>query len=183
MRTFVAICLPQVAVAALHRVPRPPLAGIRWTTPAQWHVTVAFLGELGPDQVALATSALRTLGAPGADAGAPAPGAPPQAVLGPATEVLHRQVLCVPVEGLDHLAGQAAAALRAAGFDLERRPFRGHVTLARARGRTRVPAALAGAAVGGRFEVHELVVMESTLGGQGSRYRAVARVPVAGAGG
>jgi RNA 2',3'-cyclic 3'-phosphodiesterase len=55
MRLFVAILPPPTAVAELaavlaplHRLPHA--GGLRWTTPAGWHFTLAFLGEV-PDPV------------------------------------------------------------------------------------------------------------------------------------
>ncbi len=169
MRVFVAAELPAAAREALGALARPGIEGLRWARPEQWHVTIAFLGEVEPAAVASVGAALRCSVA-----------SPARARLGPATALLGRSILCVPVTGLDMLAASVASALRAKGFEIEERPFRGHVTLARARGRRSVPPSLRGAAVEATGDVDCLVVMESSPEKGGSRYEALERVPLSG---
>jgi RNA 2',3'-cyclic 3'-phosphodiesterase len=169
MRVFVAAELPPGARAAVDALARPGIEGLRWSRPEQWHVTMAFLGEVEPATVASVGVALRGSGAP-----------PGRARLGPATALLGRSILCVPVTGLDVVATRVAHALRAEGFEIEERPFRGHVTLARARGRRSVPPSLRGAAIEATWEVDRLAVMESRPGEGGSRYEVLEHVPLPG---
>jgi 2'-5' RNA ligase len=153
VRLFVAVAPPTEVldrVASLHRPERP---GVRWTRPDQWHVTLVFLGEVAdPDPLAAALDA--------------APLAPATAVLGPAVATLGRRVLQVPVAGLDDLAAAVHRAVPPARPDA--RPFRGHLTLARA-DRARL-GDLAGEPVEGRFAVEDVRIVRSHLGGGGPRY-------------
>ncbi len=105
MRLFVAVWPPESVVEMLLGFERPDVAGVRWTTELQWHVTLRFLGEVedpGPVVDALG-------GVPG---GLRAEGVGEvRATLGPTSAwFAGRQVLQVPVAGLDALA---AAVLEA----------------------------------------------------------------------
>jgi 2'-5' RNA ligase len=82
-------------------------------------------------------------------------------------------VLCLPVGGLDALAGAVVAATADLGQPPEDRPFRGHLTVARARrGGLRGLPRLALAA---RWPVTELTLVASTLGREGARYEVLER--------
>ena len=48
-RLFVAVWPSADVLDALERLPRPPLAGARWTTRRQWHVTVRYFGVVDID--------------------------------------------------------------------------------------------------------------------------------------
>ncbi len=156
MRLFVAVVPHEPVLAAVAALDRPEAPGVRWTTRDQWHVTLRFLGEVeDPDPVATALD----------DAAL----APATATLGPRVTALGRGVLVVPVAGLDALAGAVVAATAGIGRPAGDRPFRGHLTLARARRGASVRA-LAGAAVAGTFPVDEVRLVRSRLGPGGSRY-------------
>ncbi|MBC8365362.1 MAG: hypothetical protein H8E59_10210, partial [Actinobacteria bacterium] len=58
VRLFVAVWPSDELVSALAALPRPEAAGLRWTRPDQWHVTLRFLGEADPDEAAVALGAL-----------------------------------------------------------------------------------------------------------------------------
>jgi 2'-5' RNA ligase len=157
-------------VEALAALDRPPDPAVRWSRPEAWHVTVRFLGGVAPDDVASVAGAL------GALRSVPAP----TAELGPATRRLGRSVLMVPVAGVDGVAAAVDDALASVGIRPAERPFTGHLTVARARGRAALPRGLAGAAVAGRWLVDEVTLVESTLqGARGSRYTVLERVPLA----
>ena len=157
-------------VRALHALDRPDVASVRWTGPEAWHVTLRFLGGVAPDDVpsvAGALGALRTVPAVVAE-------------LGPVTRRLGRTVLMAPVAGLEPVADAVDEALAEVGVAPEARPFRGHLTVARSRGRAPLPRGLAGAALAARWVVDEVTLVESTLGGaRGSRYSVLERVPLA----
>lgn len=164
MRLFVAVRPPEAVLDVVAALPRPPRQGVRWTPRSQWHVTLRFLGEV--DDPAPVVAAL--------DA---APLAGGEATLGPRVEALGRGVVVVPVAGLDELAAAVAAATGAWGRPPEARPFRGHVTLARA-GRRSVRD-LVGAPVSARFPVREVVLVRSRLGQRGAHHEDLHARPLA----
>ena len=65
-RLFVAVWPPSGVVDALRPLVVPGEPGVRWVTPEQWHVTLRFLGDADPDEVA---TALRAAALPAAEAG------------------------------------------------------------------------------------------------------------------
>jgi RNA 2',3'-cyclic 3'-phosphodiesterase len=154
-RLFVAVWPPADVLDRLDALPRLPLAGARWTTRPQWHVTLRFLG---PVDVRVATAALDHLAA-----------APTTAVLGPRPRRLGKSVLMVPVAGLDDLAAAVADATDGLGEPGEH-PYRGHLTLARARLGS-VPAL--DVDVEATWPVEEVALVESHLHPAGARYDTV----------
>ena len=120
-RLFVAVWPPGDALDALVALPRPTIPGLRWTDPRRLHVTMRFLGE------AEEAEAVAALG------GARLPAA--HVTLGPGVERLGRGVLVVPAAGLEDLASAIVAATARIGQPPPDRPFAGHVTVARYRGR------------------------------------------------
>jgi len=179
VRLFVAADLPGAVVPLVAGVARPAAREVRWTTPAQWHVTLRFLGEVPPAQLAGPEgllAALDTVRGRLAASGA----LPVSAALGPAAAWFPgRQVLQVPVAGLEALATAVLEVTRAFGAPADH-AFRGHLTLARTRGRARGPAALAGAALSAAWEVPEAVLYASVpQGREGPRYDPVHRVSLA----
>jgi 2'-5' RNA ligase len=174
VRLFVAVLPPAPVIDSLQALPRPDVRPVRWTTPSQWHVTVRFLGEVGdPSEVVEAvTGAVGSVGATAVEA-----------TLGPVTAWFPgHHVLQVPVAGLDDLAARVRAATSRWGAPDER-PYSGHLTLGRTRGREAPPHGLDGAPISVGFAVHGVSVMESELDPTGARYRVVATVPLAGADG
>lgn len=169
MRLFVAVWPPADVVASLAALPRPDVAGLRWTSPEQWHVTLRFLGEAGAEE---AVAAFRAIEAPGEVT----------AELGPVTGRFGRRVLHVPVGGLGQLAAATVAATAGVGEPPPDRPFAGHLTLARARDRRGVDLRpLSGVPVGGRWPVEELTLVASRLGGRSpARYEVVEILPLGG---
>jgi 2'-5' RNA ligase len=154
-RLFVAVWPPPNVVEMLAALPRYPLAGARWTTEKQWHVTLRFLGDV---DAAAATAALDRLSA-----------APCRAVLGPRPGRLGRDVLVVPVAGLDDLAAAVHEVMDGMGPG-GRFPYRGHLTLARA-GKGALPRL--DAPVVGEWEVDRVTLVESQLHPAGARYTTV----------
>lgn len=164
VRLFVGVWPPEPVRVLLAHLPRPEEPGLRWTTEEQWHVTAVFLGDVD-------AAALPALGhALDRAAAVVPPGL--IATMGPATGLLGRQVLCVPVAGLDPLADAVRAAV-APLCQLEARPFRGHLTLARVRGRRRVPPALSGLPLAAEWRVDDFSLVASTLDPGSARYRTL----------
>jgi 2'-5' RNA ligase len=167
-RLFVAVWPPPSLVARLRELDRPVRPGLRWTTEDQWHITVRFLGSVDADtqdrlQVLLGSVTAQL--------------EPVEASTGPGPRALGRTVWVLPVEGLGTLAARVASVTRQVGEPPPERPFRGHITLARARR----PAALggldtlAGGQIGERWRVTEITLVQSDLRPQGARYQVVGR--------
>ncbi len=165
MRLFVAVWPPDELVAQLLSLPRTEVAGLRWSTREQWHVTLVFLGEVR--EVAEAVAAFRSIRLPPR----------PVATAGPRTAVLGRRVLQLPVAGLEPVAKATRAAMKRVGAERPRKEFSGHLTLARAR--ATVPASVAEKVattpIVSRWEVDEVTLVASTLRRQGSLYEVIDR--------
>lgn len=161
-RLFVAVWPPDEVLEVVAALPRPEERGVRWSRPDQWHVTLRFLGEV--EDVGDAVAALGRVVAPSA-----------AATMGPVTEVLGRSILVAPVAGLDEVARAVVAATGEVGRPPERRPFHGHLTLARGK-RPGAVRRLAGEPCAASWTVDEVVLVESHLGPEAARYEVVARV-------
>jgi 2'-5' RNA ligase len=131
VRLFFAIELPSAVRSALAQLRSSSDSAYRWVDAEQIHVTLAFLGEQPSDSLprlevvgAAAAAASRAarlqLGEPGSFGPRRAP-----------------RVLWIGLDGdvaaLLALQSRLAAGLKEAGFPLEDREFRPHVTLARRR--------------------------------------------------
>lgn len=145
MRLFVAVVPPAPVRSALAALARPARGDVRWTPAANLHVTLRFLGDA--DEVAVA----------GALDGAVLPRA--TASIGPEVVELRRGLAVAPVAGLAGLAATVVEATAAVGRAPPDRPFRGHVTLARVRGRG--PTPLVGTPVEHRFVATEVALLAS----------------------
>ena len=132
LRLFVALPVPPAqraevgAAVAATRSELRNLPGLRWPPPERWHVTLAFLGSV--DERSL----------PGLDErlGRAARRAAPIAVRVEGAGRFDGRVLWVGVQGdaavLRSLAAAVAAAARRMGIDVDDRPLRPHLTVARA---------------------------------------------------
>lgn len=173
MRLFVAVWPSAEVRRHLRAIDRPDLDGVRWTPEERWHITLRFLGEV--DDAAPVVEAVTA-----ARAGV----VPPMAELGERVEQLGA-VAAVPVAGLDDLAATVIAATAPMGQPPDDRPFHGHVTVARARGRARLPASVAGRpavspdAAGRSWTVATVDVVRSVLGPD-HRYETLASVALGG---
>ena len=168
-RLFIAV-RPSVAAADLvDRVPRPEVPRVRWLPREQWHVTLQFLGDAEPDEVAAALVA------------APWGRVPPVDVtLGPVTEVLGEGVVMVPAAGCDALVDRVVAATGRLGRESEDRPFVGHLTLGRFRDEP--PAGSIGTPISAAFLVDEVLLVASQTRPEGAVHEVVARFPLLGEG-
>ena len=167
MRLFVGVRPSDDVLDLIADLPRRAQAGLRWTTRDQWHVTLRFLGEI--EDPAVVVDALD-----GADAGFVAC----EATIGPMVETLSRQVVALPVAGLDDVAAAVIEATRTLGRPPEDRPFRGHLTLARlarsARGSARrLAGGIVGRPLSARFTASDVRVVRSHLGRGGAHYEDV----------
>jgi 2'-5' RNA ligase len=171
VRLFIAVWPSPAVLELLAALDRPALPSVRWTDAAAWHVTLRFLGEVDDAGAAAVTDAVRA-----ASAGAAAC----EATMGPATTRLNRSILTVPVAGLDAVAAAVIDATRDLGEPPGDRPFAGHITLARGRGRRPVPPSLAGRPVAATWTVRELTLERSHLGPGGPRYETLEALALTG---
>ncbi len=165
MRLFVAVYPSAPAVDSL-RAALPRDDALRWTPAEQWHLTLVFLGEVAEDRVPELRERLGR---------AASRSTPMQLGFGAAgtfpKQARHGRVLWSAVTGdvdeLTRLAERCAAAARRTGVTVEDRPFRAHLTLARARqptaDMTADVAALADYA-GPGWPAEEVVLVRSHLG-------------------
>ncbi len=184
MRLFLALELPPETLATLadlrSRLPRT-VPGWRWVRPEGVHLTLRFLGEVdearesasrvGWRQAANGVSSFRfKLSRIGCF---PERGRP---------RVLYVGVdECGTAGRLNNLASSLEQAARSAGFPAERRPFRAHLTLARAL-RGQRPARPRDTTVdgGNAVRVDSVSLVESHLESTGARYTVRSRFPLAG---
>jgi 2'-5' RNA ligase len=164
---FVAVWPTDEILDAIAALPRPEVAGLRWTTRDQWHVTMRFLGSV--DDVDGAVAAVGSIEAAACDV-----------EVGPAVGRFGKRILHVPTYGLDAIAAATIAATSHVGEPPEDRAFKGHLTLARSRRGDTDLRSLAGTAISGRWRADEVTLVRSHLGGSGARYEVIERVPLAG---
>lgn len=181
MSLFVAVRPDDAAVEDLQHVVEsvrrlPAARDLRWQPPSQWHVTLAFLGE--PDDDVAEEVAERLTGL----ADRPPVGGLTLAGAG----CFGRQVLWMGLAEDDALAGlralQAAIAprLRGSGASVDRRSWRPHLTVARARhGDARPAAAVLEGYRGPHWDVDEVLLVQST-GGPRPDHRVAASVRLSG---
>ena len=183
VRTFVAIELPAGLRDALGSIPAaaslPAGTSVRWTPPENLHLTLRFLGDTPEEQLPPLADALDAVaaGAASFELELGAAGAFPEA--------RNARVLWVGLDDADRrlrrLRNQVEAAVRGLGWKREGRRFQPHLTLARLRRPTRLPA-------GGwietvprcRFAVEEVSLVRSTLKPAGAEYDVLHRAPLAG---
>ena len=185
-RTFIALPIPETQRTRLGRLQgllAPDLPGVRWVTPDQFHLTLAFLGDvpdldLAPVCLAVGEAAakfsrmtlnLQSLGA------FPDPERP--------------RTLWVGLAGPDHdrmieLQAAIAEAVAAQGYPAEGDRFTPHITLGRLR-----PAKDGGGDVlkqvahfrtwsAGNFEATQVLSYASTLAPEGPSYMTLASSPL-----
>ena len=136
-------------------------------------MTLRFFGEIDVDEGVVAGQAV---------AEAAKLAAPATAELGPAVAKLGRNVLQVPVSGLEALAHALVARSAEIGQPPSPRPFSGHVTLARNRGKASLEGVV-GEAVSGRWTVEEIALVASVSSGRpgvANSYDVVATFPLEG---
>ena len=165
MRLFVAVWPSEEVLEAIAALPRPEVAGLRWTTRDQWHVTMRFLGSV--DDADEAMGAVRSIEAPACDV-----------TVGPVVGRFGKRILHVPTHGLDAVAAATVAATAHVGEPPADRAFQGHLTLARSRRGDTDLRSLEGTAISGGWRAAEVTLVRSHLGGSGARYEVIERVPL-----
>ena len=186
MRAFIAIDLPpavRTALADLQQKLKQTGLNARWVNPKNIHLTLKFLGEIEPGNVAEISTAIKTAAAKHTPFSLTASG------IGVFPNMRKARVLWAGLsEGVAELIDlqkDLDGALASCGFERENRPFRGHLTLARFRDRVN-PAKLetalkeVGGARAGQWSVDDLVLFQSDLQPSGPIYTKLAVHPLQG---
>jgi RNA 2',3'-cyclic 3'-phosphodiesterase len=167
VRLFVAVDLPgrvrqhlEAGIASL----RASMDGWRWTPSEQWHLTLAFLGEVDDGRLPELTRRM------GMAARRHEPFELSLAGMGAFNSLRRARILWVGAggdrESLTRLADSVSAGARRAKITLEERRYRPHMTL----GRRRAPADVSDLLDAGRdyggpsWTVDEFVLVQSHLG-------------------
>ncbi|MEV4940419.1 RNA 2',3'-cyclic phosphodiesterase [Streptomyces zaomyceticus] len=176
VRVFIALAPPDEAKEELERELIPAYEaypGMRWNRVEDWHITLAFLGELPIGTVPLLRPPLAELAASRRPVELALRGG------GQFDERVLWSGIDGDVEGLHRLATDVRTVVRECGIAFEDRPLRPHLTLARARrddpsSVVDVAAALAGFS-GRRWPAERLHLVGSNFGrGPGPiRYRDI----------
>lgn len=185
MRLFVAVDPPAAAIAHLRERLPETTDRLRWTDPAQWHLTLTFCGEVDERTTErlverLSRAATRhppmTLSLAGAGA-----------FSRPARAHALWVGLAGETEAVGKLAASTSAAARRCGIGVETRRFRPHLTIARASPPADVRDVLSAFSSydGPEWTATDLHLVRSTLGartvherigtwplGRGPRYQA-----------
>jgi len=156
--------------------------GLRWSAPESWHITLQFLGSTTEEQYACVAARLAEIRS-----------APVRVRLGGVGIFERAGIFHVEVELTDELVAlqqKVTAHTIPCGFEMEDRPYRPHITLARAKGD-------AGRGDAGRrqlkkikervkaqpqfspFTAREFLLYESHLGAGGSKYEVRGRFALA----
>jgi 2'-5' RNA ligase len=179
-RAFVAVRPPDAALDAVEEVAASelaPIAGARWTTREQRHLTLQFLGNHADiDAVGAA------LGALAIGAGAVALGG-----VGAFPSARRARVLWVGVASgtafLAQLAASVGVLLAPLGHEPEAREYHPHLTLARFKAPTDLRDTIdpdPHGSIGAPFAVDEVVLYESTARSTGAQYTVRAVVSLSG---
>jgi len=181
-RTFLAIDLPEPVRQALQHARPQRAVGVRPVRENQLHLTLHFLGEVHNDQLPVLLDAMKAIQFAAFELTIAGIGRfPPR---GQATVVWAGLTTS---DALQSLHQQIGTALLNAGFRVERRRYRPHVTLARLTPETppevvdRFLIAQAGLALPD-VPVNQFTVYESRKTPNGSEHVSLARVPAAGSG-
>jgi RNA 2',3'-cyclic 3'-phosphodiesterase len=190
-RVFIAVPLPDPALAEVTAIiesvrgaANPDVRDVRWVRLDGLHLTIRFIGLVAEDRLAAIEAVLDRVAASAVPfevaiegAGAfPAAGRPRALWLG----------VSAGQENLAGIAGALNQELAAIGLEPDDRPYRGHLTVARAdgiRSGTDVARKLVDAAAGLRttFTAKELVLFQTISGGGPARYEPLRTAVLAGA--
>ncbi|HEY5541957.1 MAG TPA: RNA 2',3'-cyclic phosphodiesterase [Candidatus Binatia bacterium] len=183
IRAFIAVTLDSKVIdqiaAASHQL-RPEITGVRWVTPANFHLTLKFLGSIDDAAIEPIGATLReqlrlfprfTINAKGLGV-FPGPKRP--------------RVLWVGLTGdrLVSLASRVESALRPLGFTPEGRKFTPHLTIGRWRDADRAPKSLGRqlenwqARDFGTSNVESVKLIQSMLKPEGASYNYLITVPL-----
>ncbi|UCD89736.1 MAG: RNA 2',3'-cyclic phosphodiesterase [Desulfobacterales bacterium] len=132
IRSFIAIKLPDSIIAAIREIQEDIRANgfkLRWVRPENIHLTLKFLGDITEGGIENVTTAIYNSVKPYAPLSLCAKG------IGVFPGIKRPRVVWIGVAGqiesLIGLQGRLEEALELLGFEKEKRPFKGHLTLGR----------------------------------------------------
>ena len=174
MRLFIGIGLPapvadELAKSACKLISGALAAKIRWTPPANMHITLSFLGQVHDARLDVIQQALATVRAPRTRLELDGFGTFERA------GVLYANI--APSPALLALDEQVVATMHTIGFPREDRPYSPHITLARTRDRLRINKA-DDPAFHQRFEADEFRLYQSLTLPEGPRYEVLRGFPL-----
>jgi len=170
MRLFIAIELPdetRLALSAIQRDLRQVTNTARWTAPESIHITLKFLGEVPENRIDKIDEAVTGLTWKPLTISVRGVG------FFPGTRSPRVFWAGMEAPSIQALAEELDSRLERVGFEKEKRGFRPHITLARARD-TRMDSALVAAAARyqehefGSFTVDRMFLFKSTLKSSGA---------------
>ncbi len=182
IRSFIAVKIPDSVIAAISEVQdgmRSRRLKAKWVRPENIHLTLKFLGDIPSTDVdrvggvmvrSLEGRGALTLSAKG---------------LGVFPGVKRARIVWAGLTGdvgsLIEYQKAMDAALADIGFPREKRPFKGHLTLARIKGRVNPSALVAAVEAFGGFQtppfiVKEIILYQSQLKPTGPIYTALRRI-------
>ncbi len=182
VRTFIAVELPPQAKEALAqtqvRWQAVAPATVRWADPQGIHLTLKFLGNIAPEQVANVTTAMERV----------ATGVRPfhlaLGTTGAFPSLQRPRVLWVGITGqlevLQPLQQGLEEALATLGFPKEERPFSPHLTVGRVRDPRKPAPGLPGTLPPATWVVDQLILFRSTLHPSGAVYTPLGTAKLAG---
>ncbi len=186
IRTFLAIDLSTEARRKSERYLRPIVSseteGVRWTPPNRWHVTLAFLGDVDPQEVVgicrAAEEAARQVD----------PFFWSLRPIGSFPNPTRPQVVWLGVDdfdqGMKKLHQELNRVLEPLGFPPEGRPFRPHITVGRVHRGARISPSMKSILTepppwdGVTEQSDTLLILSSDLGRNGPDYTVMATVPL-----
>ena len=130
MRLFVGLAIDNAVKESLERLTlrlRAQKDGLRWSTPDQWHVTLVFLGEVDDASLDALAQELNAVRCPAMTLHMDSFGVFERAGIFYAQVEVSEELLA--------LYEAVAAAVRRCGMEVEDRPYKAHITLARAKNR------------------------------------------------
>lgn len=178
MRAFIALPIPEAAIAALIRLQSSLPTG-KAVPEDNLHLTLAYLGDVSEDVLETLHDLLQSARLPASDIAFQG--------LGTFAEMERGLTFAAvtPTDPLTALQSKVAQLARSAGADLPRRRFRPHVTLTRANRQPKGPARDRLAAAIGvptdipSFTAHALCLYHSNLSPTGARHEVLATYPLA----
>jgi len=187
MRVFLAIELPQEIKDLIEDIKEklmPALKGIRWTRPEGMHLTLKFFGDVSRDDVVRVSEIV------GRNVMNIAPMVLDVGLPGGFPSLKKPRVLWLGVGGdtqrLAALHAEIGGDLEECGFPGEKRAFKPHLTLGRARSRGGIISGAeevitkTGELGTHRFDTREFILFESELKPGGAVYTKLARFPFGG---
>ena len=162
IRTFLAIPLDTATLSAIETIQqqlRPDLPEVRWTHRENLHLTLHFFGDITEESLEKASKIVVSVGS------LFAPFPLTQTGIGAFPSNDHVRVVWLGVKSakLEELYSTLQEGFYAAGFPIEQRPFRPHITIGRSRQSTGRILSQQQIKVAGSMRVNDLILLESRL--------------------